>query len=61
MQMKTACQLPRARQALSGSEVVTEDAQNDLSYQLFANTDFASPRKPELHGRPSYSQPHICA
>jgi hypothetical protein len=49
--VKASRQFPRARQALTRSEVVAQNAKNDLSHKLFANADFASARKPKLHGR----------
>ena len=52
--MKAPRQLPRARQALAGSEIVPENAENNLRHKLFANADLAPARKPKLHGRLSY-------
>jgi hypothetical protein len=51
MEVKASRQFPRTRQALPGSEVVAQNAKEDLGHKLFANADFASPRKPKLHGR----------
>jgi hypothetical protein len=42
-------QFPCAGQALSGSQIVAQNTQNDLSHQLFADADPAVMGKPELH------------
>src|ERR1700687_970731 len=54
--MKTEAprQFPRARQALPRREVVAEDTENDLRYELFADGNFAAAGKPELHDGLSY-------
>jgi hypothetical protein len=44
-------QIARAGQTLAWSEIVAENAEDDLGYQLFADRDFAAACKPELHGR----------
>ena len=46
---KPTCQFPCAGQALSGSQVVAQNTQNDLSHELFADADLAVMGKPELH------------
>jgi hypothetical protein len=46
---KPARQFSCAGQALSGSQIVAQNAQNDLSHQLFADADLAVMGKPELH------------
>src|ERR1700752_1401964 len=50
MQMKAPRQVARRGQTLAGREVVAQNAEHDLRHQLLANRDFASARKPELHG-----------
>jgi hypothetical protein len=50
MKVKPPRQFPRARQALPGSQVVTQNAENNLCYKLFTNADLYSMSKPELHG-----------
>ena len=50
MKMKPPRQFSRARQALPCYEVVTQNAQNDLSHKLFADANLPSMGKPELQG-----------
>ena len=50
MEMEASRQVARAGQALSGREIVAQDAEDDLGDQLFADRDFAAACKPELHG-----------
>src|ERR1700686_4166721 len=54
MKTEAPCQFPRARQSLPRREVVTEDSENDLRYELFADGNFAAARKPKLHDGLSY-------
>jgi hypothetical protein len=49
MKTKPPRQFSRAWQTLAGSQVVAQDAQNDLGHQLFADRNFTSPGEPELH------------
>ena len=50
MQVKAPRQIARARQALTGRQIVAQYAEDDLGDQLFADGDFAAAGKPELHG-----------
>src|SRR5260370_30328068 len=54
MKTEAACQFPRAWQTLSWREVVTEDPENYLRYELFADGNFTAAGKPELHDGLSY-------
>ena len=51
VQMKSPGQLSCAGQPLARHKIVSQNSEHDLRHQLFANADFASSRKPELHGR----------
>jgi hypothetical protein len=51
-------QFPCAGQALSGSQIVAQNTQNDLSHQLFADADPAVMGKPELHAADILSALH---
>src|SRR6266481_1544454 len=54
MKTESTRQFSRARQALPRREVVAEDPENDLCYELFADGNFAAAGKPELHDGLSY-------
>src|SRR5258708_20874986 len=49
MQVEAPGQIARTGQTLAWRQVVAQDAEDDLGYQLLANRDFAAPGKPELH------------
>jgi len=48
--MERRAWFPGRRQAPTRRQVVTQNAENDLGHQLFADRDFAPTLKPELHG-----------
>jgi len=48
--MKPPRQFACAGQRLAGSEIVAQNAQNNLGHQLFADADFTVTGKPELRG-----------
>src|ERR1700681_2585831 len=54
MKTEAACQFSCARQALPWREVVAEDPENNLRYELFADGNFAAAGKPKLHDGLSY-------
>jgi hypothetical protein len=47
--LKTAREFARARQALAGLEIAADDAEHDLRRQLLADRDFAIFGEPETH------------
>jgi hypothetical protein len=49
MKSKSPRQFSRTRQTLPRSEVVAEDTQDDLGYELFADSNFTSASEPKLH------------
>ena len=49
MKSKAPRQFSRARQTLPRSQVVAEDSEDDLGYELFADSNFTSAGEPKLH------------
>jgi len=47
--MEPARQVAGAWQALAGAQIVAQDSENNLRYQLFAESDRALVSEPELH------------
>ncbi len=48
--MEASRKFTGAGESLSRLQIVAQDAQNDLRYELFAETDMAATGEPELHG-----------
>jgi hypothetical protein len=53
MKTKLPREFPRTWQALTCGQIVAEDPENNLRYELFADGNVAAAGEPELHGASS--------